>query len=383
MVQYRRGRKSPWVVQVHSFKGDLITRSFSRKDDAETFERQESRKRQLAKAGLAAPAEEILFIDGVKSWLTKRFTGKASSYKQDESRLRNYWIEPFGAYPLSSITSAMIKERLDYIQFELEHAPADRNRHRALLHTFFQDLYLDDKIVHNPVSKVPLVSEKKKVRSFGSIQDPKDQESYIKALYREGPQYGMLGDLMLWTGARIMAATCIQYRDIDFEMGIVRIRRLFERASQSVQERTKGSDEQGEEVVPLFPVLKDRILSMRRVSQYTRPSDYIACQENGSPIPYETFMGVHDRALLTTGLPRFTPHALKKAFATNLKRAGYTRTEIQEMFGHSSDAVTARYDLKDIEHLVEKGKRLKFGSSVSQVSAKSRKSNRIGGGRNG
>jgi integrase len=365
------------MVQVRNLRGELVTHSFSRKEDAELFERTEKRKRQLGKAGLEAPQDEILFIDYVKAWLTKRSTGKQSSFRQDESRLKNYWIEPFGAYPIQHMSTALIKERLDQIQFTMKHSPADRNRHRALLHKLFQDAYLEDRIIANPVSKIPLIDESKKTRTSGTIQTSKDQDAYVEALYSEATQYGMLGDLMLWSGARIMAAAAIQYRDIDFEIGIVRIRRLFERASGTIQERTKGQGDLGEEIVPLFPRLRDRILAHRKVSEFIRPSDFIACQPDGSPIPYETFMGVHERALTSTKLTRFTPHALRKAFATNAKRAGYTRSEIREMLGHSSDAVTARYDLKDVEHLIEKGKRLKFGSSVSRLSAKQIKKHRI------
>lgn len=381
MVQYRRGRTSPWVVQIRGSRGELITRSFLRKEDAQEFETQEKRRRQLTRAGMEAPKKEILFLDYVKSWLTKRSTGKLSTFRQDEGRLKNYWVEPFGIYPLQSLTTAMIKERLDQIQFELKHSPADRNRHRALLHKLFQDAYLEDRVVHNPVSKIRLIDESKKTRSSGTIQTPGDQDAYLRELYTIGQHYGVLGDLMLWTGARIMAAAAIQYRDIDFQLGVIRIRRLLERASGTIQERTKGAGDLGEETVPLFPRLRDRIILRRNASEYTRPSDFIACQADGSPIPYETFMRAHERAVLAAEVPRFTPHALRKAFATNAKRAGYTRSEIREMLGHSSDAVTGRYDLKDIEHLIEKGKRLQFGSSVSRVSAKGNKKPRILGAR--
>lgn len=383
MVQYRRGRKSPWMVQIRDMKGDLLTHSFGRKEDAENFERQEKRKRQLQKAGLDAPQDEILFYDYVCTWLEKRSTGKQSSFRQDESRLKNYWIELFGAYPMQAISTAKIKARLDEIQYKMKHSPADRNRHRALLHKLFQDAFLEDKVVANPVAKIPLIEEDKKTRSSGTIGSPKDQADYIAALYAEGDQYGILGELMLWTGARIMSAAAIQYRDIDFDLGVVRIRRLYERASKTVQARTKGQGEEGEEVVPLFPKLKASILEHRKQSDYSRPSDFIAAQSDGGPIPYETFIGVHDRVLKKTGLERFTPHALRKAFATNAKRAGYTRAEIREMLGHSSEAVTGRYDIKDIDHLIEKGKRLKFGFSVSRVSAKEIKKHRIRGGKNG
>lgn len=379
MVQFRRGRKSPWMVQIRNLKGDLITHSFTRKEDAENFERQEKRKRQLQKAGLDAPQDEILFLDYVCAWLLRRSMGKQASFRQDESRLKNYWVEPFGAYPLQAMSAAMIKARLDEIQFKMKHSPADRNRHRALLHKLFQDAFLDDRVVANPVAKIPLIDESKKTRTSGTVS-PKDQAAYIEALYDEGPQYGMLGDIMLWTGARIMAAAAIQYRDVDMVRGVVRIRRLFERASQSIQERTKGQGDQSEEVVPLFPKLKLAIIEHRRHSDYLRPTDFIACQPDGGPIPYETFIGVHDRVLEKTGLERFTPHALRKAFATNAKRAGYTRAEIREMLGHSSEAVTSRYDIKDIDHLIEKGKRLKFGFRVSRVSAKSNRKYRIKNG---
>lgn len=379
MVQYRKNRPSPWMVQIRNSQGELITRSFTRKGDAEDFERLEKRKRQLVKAGMESPKDEILFLDYVKRWLMKRSGGKQSSFRQDESRLKNYWVEAFGLYPVQAMTTALIKERLDHIQFDLKHSPADRNRHRALLHKLFQDAYLEDKVVHNPMSKIPLIDESKKTRSSGIIQ-PENQQTYIAALYREGPQYGILGDLMLWTGARIMSAAAIQFQDINFDEDVVRIRRLFERASQSIQERTKGKGDMGEEIVPLFQRLKDQVLWIRKHSYFIRPTDFIACQEDGGPIPYETFMGVHERVLKATKLPRFTPHALRKAFATNAKRAGYTRSEIREMLGHSSDAVTGRYDIKDIGHLIEKGKKLKFGSSVSALSSKRGKNHRTNRG---
>lgn len=383
MVQFRRGRKSPWRVQIRNSSGEFVTRSFSRKEDAERFESTEKRKRQLMRAGLEAPRDQILLLDYSKTFLARRFGGAVAlpTAEQDESRLRNYWLEKLGLRPLATITSAEIKSELDHIQFELKHSPADRNRHRALMHTLFADAMRDDKVVFNPVAKIPLVEEKAE-RKSGTLE-PDDQAKYVQAVYRQGAQYGMLADLMLWTGARIMAAAAIQYRDIDFESSAVRIRRLVERASKTVVERTKGGGSGGAELVPLFPLLKDRVLAHRRASEFTRPSDFIAAGPTGGYVPYESYRDAHAHALTETGIERFTPHALRKAFATNAKRAGYTRADIREMLGHSSEAMTARYDLEDIEHLIEKGKRLGFGNSVTQVSPKQGSAPRTKGGRRG
>lgn len=367
MVQ-RRGKK--WRLQYWDVTGKKKSKTFDKKADADAFLEKNRRTRQLFRAGLQAPAEEILFYDAVIKFLSKRDKSvTVSTVRQDASRFRNYWMEEFGKRPVSSISTAEILERLDYIQFTKGHTPADRNRHRALLHTFFQDLLMRDKILFNPVSKIPLVDESKKKRSSGVLND-RDAETYLKAMYQEGQHYGMLADLMIWTGGRIMAAAALQYRDIDFENGVIRIRRLFERASQTIQERTKGGGEGGAELVPLFPILKDKVLAHRETSQHTRPSDFIACRKDGRVIPYESFLTAHDRVIKKTGIERFTPHAFRKYFATSAKKAGYTRAEIREMLGHSSEAVTGRYDLEDIEHLVEKGKRLRFGQSQGVVSIK-------------
>jgi hypothetical protein len=128
VVQFRKDRKNaPWMVQVRDSGGKLITRSFTRKADAEDFAQAERRKRQLMRAGLEAPRDETLLIDYSKTFLSKRYKSMPSSTAdQDEGRLRNYWLEKFGLRALSTITSAEIKAQLDHIQFQLKHSPADR-----------------------------------------------------------------------------------------------------------------------------------------------------------------------------------------------------------------------------------------------------------------
>ena len=107
MVQFLRGRKSPWRVQIRDSSGELQNHSFARKEDAERLESTEKRKRQLMKAGLEAPRGETLLLDYSKSFISKRFSSMpASTVQLDASRLKNYWLEKFGLRPLSTITSA-------------------------------------------------------------------------------------------------------------------------------------------------------------------------------------------------------------------------------------------------------------------------------------
>lgn len=372
-MQYKKGRKSPWMVQYRDNSGKVQTKSFVRKQDAEAFEQAEKRKKQLLSVGLQAPEEGLLLLDYAKIFLTRRFKKLArGTFNQDESRLKNYWLEKFGMRPLATITTPEIKQHLDFIEFELEHKPADRNRHRALLHRLFKEAVLDQKILFNPVAAIPLEDEK--TPKGTRFKSDADLDKYLAGLRAEGSSYWMLGMIMVWTGARISEAIALQHHDVDFDNGVVYLRRIFERASQSLQNRTKGDGEGEQHLVPLFPQLKDAILTHKRTSLYTRPTDFIATRQDGKHIAYETFMDVQNRIFVAAKIDRVTPHGVRRTFATNAKKAGYTRAEIREMLGQSSEQVTARYDLEDIEHLVEKGKRLGFGGSgVSEMKRRKRK----------
>lgn len=361
---YRKGRPLPWLAQVRDASGNRLTMAFASKEDALAYEAKERRKRQLTRAGLQRPQDAILFIDAVQKYLRKRSASgdvTHSSVSQDSGRFKNYWLEKFGKRPVATISTADLREHLDYIQFELNHSPADRNRHRALLHTFFQDLFVQELIPGNPVARIPLLSEKRR-KKFGELK-PEDQPAYVKAMYAEGADYGMLASLTCWTGGRVMACAAIQYRDVDFDAGVIHLCRLIERSSQTLQERTKGRGDAGEEAVPLLPVLREEILNHRRSSAYTRPSDFIVNRPGGGWMPYESYLDAHDRAVASLKVPRFTPHAVRSFFATAAKRAGFTRSERMEMLGHTSEAMTARYDRKDIQHLVDRAAKLGFGST--------------------
>jgi integrase len=382
-AQYRRGKKSPWVVQYRGYRGGergrVITASFKKREDAETFEAKISRERKLIARGMELPQEELLLLDFSKTWVKRRIESsglaKGTSLK-DASRLKNYWLPHLGDTPVALITSAQILERLDYIQHELGHSPADRNRHRALMHKLFQDLFMAGKIETNPVARIPLIQETP-VRKRTRIADDVQLEVYLTALWEEGVNYWVLAIIMRYTGCRISEAIGLQYQDVLENDGAVVFRRIEEREGGShIVERTKGAGEVEDEdahVMPLFPALKEAIASHREKSRFCKAKDFVAATpEAGSYTPYDSWKDAHARAIGRASeefkkahpdaeFQPFTAHAFRRFFTTEAKKAGYTRTEIQEMLGHSSEAVTKRYDLKDISHLVEKGKRLGFG----------------------
>lgn len=377
MIYYRKGKKRPFVVQYWentvNKDGNVVrkrrTASFVDEAQAKQLEELQEKRNDALKHGLTVPTQSSLFKVDVAEYLRRRSRDPElayASFVQDESKFRRVWVPRLGAIPTNLITTPMIIEGLDYVQFELHQTPASRNRHRACLSVFFNDAIARGKATENPVSKIPLKTE---VRTKPRINlSESDQfERYLDALRAEGFCYWVIGNILGFTGVRICMANVLQFGDINEEDGVVVFRRIEERAGGSkIVPRIKGKvqidDEQDAHVVPLLPRLKQVISIVRELRGKVKPEDFVAAASDGGYVHYDTWKDVHKRAVEAANIPPITSHALRRYFATQLKKAGFTRAEIREFGGWSSEAVVGRYDLKDVTHLAEKAAKLRFGA---------------------
>lgn len=383
-MQYRKGKPSPWIVQYREERGGISrvkTASFATKELAEEFETKLKKQRQMQKHGLELPDEDLLLIDFSRTWMKKRASNPdlaAPTVLGDARKLRKYWLPDFGTMPIAFITTAQVLKHLDKIQFEMGRSPAYRNRHRALMHKLFEDAFMEGKVTANPVARIPLIKETP-VRKIIRVKEDAHFDAYLDRIQEEGRNYWLLALIMGQTGCRIAEAIGLQFRDIDLAVGTVTFRRIEQRDGGSkIVERTKGTgvviEEEDGHVVPLFPALRSAIDQVRATSPFKRPTDFVAHHpKTGHYIPYDTFKDVHARVVkalveeyLKRGVeyPRFTPHSIRRYFATAAKRAGFTRAEIRELGGWSSEQVVARYEKKDIQHLIDKAKRIGFGEKT-------------------
>lgn len=360
-----------WRVQYRDTQGKVRSQTFGHKKDADEFQARKRRERELIRAGMEAPKENILFLDLAREMIRAcKREHPESTWRSYERHLRLTWLQIFGTRPVQTITRHEILKELNEAQDRNGWSNATRNRNRATLHLLWEFAIDNDKALVNPVTRIPLISEKAKARKTDYWSDPASIETYIAGSYAESQTQGTLAEILLWSGLRIGEALALQLGDLEFSAQRLIIRRTLERDADIVVERTKGG---GERMVPMFPRLKSALLAHVSTLPMRSAKDFLLQREGGKYLSYWTVQDAHERVIENTGLKRLTIHDLRRCFASNAERAGFGRGDVQRMLGHALITTTETYVRKDVSEWLERAERVGFGVSEKVVSIGGRK----------
>lgn len=238
-----------------------------------------------------------------------------------------------------------------------------------MLHTLFEaaidrDLLGTDA---NPVARIKPLEEKRVRPKYWKTEE--DEARYVLACTELGPVYRMWSVLALGQGLRSSEALALKNSDIDEERGTITVQRIVETVSLKICERTKGQREGGSYTVPLFDQTRQELLRWRSQTPFKRPNDFVLHDRMGRHLHYWNIEWRHHKAIKAARLVRIGTHGLRHSYANKLERAGFTRSEVQELLGHENIQTTERYTHADVDHLVRKAQAVRFGSKwLSSVS---------------
>jgi integrase/recombinase XerC len=143
------------------------------------------------------------------------------------------------------------------------------------------------------------------------------------------------------TGIRVSELVGLNWSDVDFELGIVRV-------------LGKGSKER------IVPIGKMALEALRDYSVEVRKKWNLPCKgENpvflnnrGGRITTRSVARLVGKHLKEVGIPvKVSPHGLRHTFATHLLNSGADLRVIQEMLGHASLSTTQRYTHLNLDQL--------------------------------
>lgn len=249
-----------------------------------------------------------------------RRTCELSTWRGYRSAVEYHLKPAFGDIRLIDLTSAKIKSWIGGLTISNKRI----NNVLIPLRTVFNDAFADGLIDRNPVTRISNLSVR-----FEEPQPLTPQE--IEAILKELPQQGKnLIQFAVWTGLRTSELIALEWGDIDWNAGIVRVRRACVN-KHTKQPKTRA----GERDVKLFPPALDALKNQKQFSFLAGGRVFLNPRTNQ---PWETDAQIRrtlwEPALKRAGVIYRNPYQTRHTYASTLLSAGENPLWVAQQMGH-------------------------------------------------
>ena len=273
------------------------------------------------------------FAEAADEWLRyvehdrERKRSTIVDYKHMVDRIN----DDLGHSPISDLTPAKLEAYRDAL---MERGLANRtiNKYLVVLHGIFQRAMKVHGLPANPMTLV----EKRPNRQRAHIEVYSREE--IMALVRAAASERDAAIYMTaaFTGIRMGELLALRWRDIDFELEAVHVRRSFtggkEDTPKSGRERT----------VPMADEVARALAGLSRRENFTGDDDLVFCGVQGGHVMPSKLRELYKRAINEAGLRVLRFHDLRHTFGTHTIRTADSR-EVMEWMGHQDLKTTQIY----------------------------------------
>lgn len=252
---------------------------------------------------------------------------QSSKRRLEKSTFRDYYsavehhLKPqFGEMKLVDVTSLEIKSWIGGLLISAKRI----NNILIPLRSIFDDAYADGLIDRNPISRIKNLSVRR--------DEPKPfTPNEIIAILDQLPQQGKnLIQFAIWTGLRTSELIALEWGDIDFKVGVIRVRRATVNKNTK-QPKTKA----GERDVKLFPPAIEALNSQK---EFTRLPDCRIFHNPRTNTSWETDGQIRKTmwipALRKANVEYRNPYQTRHTYASTLLSAGENPLWVAQQMGH-------------------------------------------------
>jgi len=201
--------------------------------------------------------------------------------------------------------------------------------------------------VNASIFDVKMPKKKKPTVEFLSV----DEQKRLEMVAKESGEADYIAIMLtLYTGVRLGELAGMMWCDIDFECGLLRVRRTMQRIRSDGETKTElallpPKSESSERDIPLQVFL----LELLRETKAKTDCEYIVSSK-GKPIEPRSIQRRFKKLLLAAEVKEVNFHATRHTFATRILETGCDVKSLSEILGHSSAATTFKYAHSLDEH---------------------------------
>lgn len=281
-----------------------------------------------------------------EAWLTrKKVEIKASTYTGYDRIVNNWVIPNFGKMALSELKRAAIRDWLAVIDKDKEKKVSNKRlaNIQSCMRSALSDAVEDELIESNPLADFTYSRVERPADDEPDDDvDPftTDEQGAIIAKLRDGENN--LFRFFFWTGLRTSEAIALNWSDIDFVHGYVRVRRAITREAKGVAELPKTTA--GRRDVKLLAPARAALLAQKALTFMIEVDGPVFV----NPTTRVRFTGptqirrVWRVALKRAGVRYRRPYQTRHTYASMMLSAGEHPMWVAKQMGHADWTMIAR-----------------------------------------
>lgn len=251
-----------------------------------------------------------------------RRTLEASTWRNYRSAVEHHLKPAFGRILLQDLTTANIKAWIGGLESRISNKRI--NNVLIPLRSIFDDAFGDELIDRNPTARIKNLTVRQ--------EDPEPfTPAERSAILKELPdQAANLVEFALWTGLRTSELIALEWGDIDWGLGVVRVRRAWVEKAAKQTKTTSGMRD-----VMLLPAAVD---ALQRQKSFTFLAGGRVFHNPRTNTPWETDAQIRKTAwtpaLRRAGVAYRNPYQTRHTYASTLLTAGEDPMWVAQQMGH-------------------------------------------------